>query len=112
MLVRIAFEALDPRILPDMGVKVTFLREEDEAAPANGAAGQARAEGAVWPTPRDSFVFVVAGAADDLVERRAVTVGGTDGDRVEVSGALRREIEWWSRRPRGAGRRRQRWSGT
>ena len=32
VLVRIAFEALDPRILPDMGVKVTFLREEDETA--------------------------------------------------------------------------------
>src|SRR5206468_7574505 len=25
--VRIAFETLDPRLLPDMGVKVTFLRE-------------------------------------------------------------------------------------
>src|SRR6266550_1427747 len=35
VLVRIAFEALDPRILPDMGVKVTFLKEEDEVvAPA------------------------------------------------------------------------------
>src|SRR5204862_1890940 len=35
VLVRIAFEALDPRILPDMGVKVTFLKDEDEvAAPA------------------------------------------------------------------------------
>ena len=27
VLVRIGFNALDPRILPDMGVKVTFLRE-------------------------------------------------------------------------------------
>ena len=27
VLVRIGFDALDPRILPDMGIKVTFLRE-------------------------------------------------------------------------------------
>ena len=30
--VRIAFEKLDPRILPDMGIKVTFLREADQAS--------------------------------------------------------------------------------
>ena len=27
--VRVGFDQLDPRILPDMGVKVTFLRESD-----------------------------------------------------------------------------------
>ena len=32
--VRIAFEQLDPRILPDMGVKVSFLDAEAAAAPA------------------------------------------------------------------------------
>ena len=31
VLVRIGFKQLDPRILPDMGVKVTFLREADGA---------------------------------------------------------------------------------
>jgi RND family efflux transporter MFP subunit len=31
VLVRIAFDALDPRILPDMGVKVAFLETEDES---------------------------------------------------------------------------------
>ena len=35
--VRIAFEKLDPRILPDMGVKVSFLRDE----PAAGASAPA-----------------------------------------------------------------------
>ena len=29
VLVRIGFNALDQRILPDMGIKVTFLREAD-----------------------------------------------------------------------------------
>ena len=32
VLVRIGFKELDPRILPDMGVKVTFLRDADETA--------------------------------------------------------------------------------
>ena len=39
VLVRIGFEALDPRILPDMGVKVTFL--------ATGAGTPERADDAV-----------------------------------------------------------------
>ena len=34
VLVRIGFKQLDPRILPDMGVKVTFLRNATEDAPA------------------------------------------------------------------------------
>ena len=34
VLVRIAFHELDPRILPDMGVKVTFLRDKEDGAPA------------------------------------------------------------------------------
>jgi len=36
--VRIGFDALDPRILPDMGVKVSFLREEPPAGQAASAA--------------------------------------------------------------------------
>src|SRR4029079_12451251 len=35
--VRIGFERLDPRILPDMGVKVAFLREAAPAAQAQAA---------------------------------------------------------------------------
>ena len=45
VLVRIGFKQLDPRILPDMGVKVTFLRNADGGGRAGGAAGHARAEG-------------------------------------------------------------------
>jgi hypothetical protein len=57
--VRIAFDALDPRILPDMGVKVSFLREE----PAGGPAVQAGAAGAACRRGRSaadgkSIVFV------------------------------------------------------
>jgi RND family efflux transporter MFP subunit len=87
VLVRIAFEALDPRILPDMGVKVTFLRDEDEAAaPAVQQAATLVPKAAIQSDNTNSFVYVVTG---DTVERRAVKVGGADGDRVEVLAALR-----------------------
>ena len=36
---------LDPRILPDMGVKVTFLRDEDPSAQARTRAADDRAQG-------------------------------------------------------------------
>ena len=45
VLVRIGFEQLDPRILPDMGVKVTFLRDAENAAATAPRAGDAGAEG-------------------------------------------------------------------
>jgi RND family efflux transporter MFP subunit len=89
VLVRIAFEALDPRILPDMGVKVTFLREEDETAAPAAQPAKLVPRAAIASDAAGSFVFVVSGATNDVVERRAVTVGGTDGERVEVLGALR-----------------------
>src|SRR5436190_4978172 len=91
VLVRIGFEQLDPRLLPDMGVKVTFLREEDEAAaPTRAAQPTTLVPNASILTGQtdngNGFVFVVAGEA---VERRAVKVGGADGDRVEVVAGLR-----------------------
>ena len=90
VLVRIGFKQLDPRILPDMGVKVTFLREADSAA---AAASQSAAQsvtlvpqGAVKTDAGTTFVFLVNG---QTVERRAVKIGGTDGDRVEVLAGLK-----------------------
>ena len=49
-------------------------------------------EVAVQSDDAGSFLFVIAGTAgagSDVVERRTVSVGGADGDRVEVLGALR-----------------------
>jgi HlyD family secretion protein len=90
--VRIAFKALDPRILPDMGVKVTFLRPPDGAALSDRAADQAPAQAmtlvpkAAIKTEGDAtFVYLVKGT---VAERRAVRVGGADGDRVEVTAGL------------------------
>jgi RND family efflux transporter MFP subunit len=84
VLVRIAFDELDDRLLPDMGVKVAFLGEETRPDPERprlvAPAAAVRTEG------EQSVVFVVR---DDRVERRAVALGPTDGDRVEIVFGLR-----------------------
>ena len=85
VLVRIGFKALDPRILPDMGVKVTFLREEQAAATPAARPVALVPKGAVRGDGGTSHVFVVK---QDTVERRAVQTAGTDGDRLEVTGGL------------------------
>ena len=85
VLVRIGFNALDPRILPDMGVKVTFLREADAAAPVAQAMTLVP-KGAVKTDNGASYVYLVQ---QNTVERRAIRTGGTDGDRLEVTAGLK-----------------------
>jgi len=81
--VRIAFDGLDPRILPDMGVKVSFLREEPPASGATAPAAPSvlMPKAAIRSADGKSIVFVLKG---DRVERRAVSVGLENGDQVEV----------------------------
>jgi HlyD family secretion protein len=85
VLVRIGFNALDPRILPDMGVKVTFLREADAAAPVAQAMTLVP-KAAVKTEGGNSYVYLVQ---QTTVERRAIKTGGTDGDRLEVTAGLK-----------------------
>ncbi len=86
VLVRIGFKELDPRILPDMGVKVTFLRESDGDDAPVAQSVTLVPQGAIRTESGSTFVFLVSGTT---VERRAVKVGGTDGDRVEVLAGLK-----------------------
>jgi HlyD family secretion protein len=84
--VRIGFEKLDPRILPDMGVKTSFLEEQapgqtDEPVKARLFVPKT----AVRSESGQSIVFVVR---EDRVERRAVKVGSAQGDQVEVVSGL------------------------
>jgi RND family efflux transporter MFP subunit len=83
--VRIGFEKLDPKILPDMGIKVAFL---EQAQPVAAEAPRSRMfvpKAAVRTADGKSIVFVVR---DNRAERRAVTVGAADGDQVEVRSGL------------------------
>jgi RND family efflux transporter MFP subunit len=91
VLVRIGFKQLDPRILPDMGIKVTFLRSDADkrgAAATNAQAVTLVPKTAIRNDNDMTVAFIVKGDKGDVVERRAVRVGGTDGDRVEVLAGL------------------------
>jgi RND family efflux transporter MFP subunit len=93
--VRISFDKLDPRILPDMGVKVAFLGD----APSQQQSAQPQVvipKSAVRDEGGQQAVFLYK---DGRVERRAIRVGGargedivvlagvSDGDQVVVGGA-------------------------
>ena len=82
--VRVAFDKLDPRILPDMGVKVTFLREEDKQA-ETAPKGLLVPLSAVRDDSGEKVVFLVK---DDRVERRAVKVGTTNGAQTQILAGL------------------------
>jgi RND family efflux transporter MFP subunit len=90
VLVRIGFDALDPRILPDMGVKVTFLK--DDADPKNPSPSVSSTQptvlvpkAAIVNRDGQDIVFVVK---NDHAERVAIKVGGNDADRMEVLAGL------------------------
>jgi HlyD family secretion protein len=87
VLVRIGFNALDPRILPDMGIKVTFLREADAVSATLPQAVTLVPAAAVRTENDARYVFVVQ--APGTVERRAVQIGMADGDRLEVKAGLK-----------------------
>src|SRR5438445_643099 len=79
--VRISFLKLDPRILPDMGIKVTFLGAEQKPKPGSDAVAILIPASAVHDENGKSIVFLLK---DDKAERRAVTLGGNRGSDREV----------------------------
>jgi len=66
--VRVGFEELDPRILPDMGVKVAFQEADTESRSAAGPGGVLVPVSAVFQTAGHDYVFIVD---RERVERRA-----------------------------------------
>jgi RND family efflux transporter MFP subunit len=81
--VRISFDKLDPRILPDMGIKVTFLSDEpvkkvDASAPVVAAL---LPNDALHDDGGKKIVFLVK---NDKLERRAVAVGNAQGAQTEI----------------------------
>jgi RND family efflux transporter MFP subunit len=83
--VRIGFDALDPRILPDMGIKVAFLGLASETV-GQGARVVRVGRAAIRGVRGEEFVFVV-GTAGKL-ERRAVKLGPVGDDPAEVVAGL------------------------
>jgi RND family efflux transporter MFP subunit len=78
--VRISFLKLDPKILPDMGVKVSFLSEAPVAAKGPEPKTYIP-KSAVRGDGANSYVFLVH---DGKVERRAVRLGTDRGTDVAV----------------------------
>ncbi len=82
--VRLTFDELDPKILPDMGVKVAFqetVEEQEAAAEARALVSPA----AVFERDGRSYVFVVE---DATLDRRAVSLGRSVGSDVEVTAGV------------------------
>ena len=87
--VRIGFDALDGRILPDMGVKVAFLSDETAGSGAAGAAPRRTIQvprAAIRGTAGSENVLVVT--AGGVVERRAVRLGADPSDPATVIAGL------------------------
>ena len=78
--VRLTFDELDPRILPDMGVKVAF-RETVEEEPTANPAQSLVPQSSVRTENGQTVVFVVE---DETVDRRAVSVGRSIGNDIEI----------------------------
>jgi RND family efflux transporter MFP subunit len=83
VLVRVGFAALDPRILPDMGIKVAFLDE-----PATGAPQSARLVVPRAAVRREEGRDVVYVVRQDRLERRTVRLGAASGGEIPVESGL------------------------
>ena len=84
--VRIALDQKDARILPEMGVRVSFLAEPSPQEPGGKPAGGVTLPGnAVQGSGATGTVFVVHG---DTVERRAVRLGAGGSDSITILSGL------------------------
>jgi RND family efflux transporter MFP subunit len=81
--VRIAFDAKDARILPEMGVKVAFI--DNQPAQAASTAVEVP-KSALRRVEDQDVVFVVTGGR---VERRAVKVAAMENDRARIAAGIR-----------------------
>jgi len=84
--VRIALDQKDARILPEMGVRVSFLDDPGPEPGGKVAAGVTLPSNAVQGTGAAGTVFVVAHG--ETVERRAVRLGAGSSDSITVLSGL------------------------
>jgi len=89
--IRLFDPAKDPRILPDMGVKVTFLeRDGKEGAKENKPVAVALVpQKAIRQENNSKYVFVVKG---ETLERRAVTTGESRGTDIEIIAGVQPDV--------------------
>jgi RND family efflux transporter MFP subunit len=83
--VRIGLDQKDARILPEMGVRVSFLAETPQEAGGKAAVGVNLPSNAVQGSGTAGIVYVVHG---DTVERRAVRLGAGGSGAIAVLSGL------------------------
>ncbi|WP_341921463.1 efflux RND transporter periplasmic adaptor subunit [Hydrocarboniphaga effusa] len=83
--VRVGFLQRDARILPDMGVRVSFLSEAPKPGAEQQKPGVQVPARAVQAQGAQGVVFVIR---DDKLERRAVKLGARSGDQQIVLSGL------------------------
>jgi RND family efflux transporter MFP subunit len=81
--VRVGFDELDPRILPDMGVKVAF--QDDTSDRGEARSGVLVPQAAIIEQGERQYVWVVV---EGVAERRAVATGAERGPEVMVVSGL------------------------
>lgn len=82
--VRIAFQELDPRILPDMGVKVAFMSGESSGQ-STAQQGIRVPASAVRTRNGERLMFVVK---DNIAHQRVVQLGGNFGSEMYITSGL------------------------
>ncbi len=89
--VRIAFEELDDRILPDMGVKVAFQESEPNSTTAlPGARRLVIPASAVHSENGTDFAWILS---DGKIVRRKISVGARESDTVIVDSGIAADEE-------------------
>jgi multidrug efflux pump subunit AcrA (membrane-fusion protein) len=95
--------AVDPRILPDMGVKVTFLEEEAKTKTKEEKKNEPEViavipQSAIHNDGTTKFVYIVKGG---ILERHAVTVGVPRGSVVEILAGIQPGSQVLTKGPEG-----------
>ena len=89
--VRIGFDELDPRILSNMGIKVTFLdssRSEQSSAGSGSAPARPAVRVPASAVSRDGSTSFVWRVLDGRAERVAVSVGAERSGQVDVTAGI------------------------
>ncbi len=83
--VRVGMDQKDSRVLPEMGVRVSFLAETPEATDSQSIKGVSIPNNAVQASGQTGVVYILRG---DILERRAVRLGAGSGNNATVLSGL------------------------
>ena len=84
--VRVGFIEKDERVLPDMGVRVAFLNEQEEVEVTEAPQGVLIPKGAVAAQGENKYVYVVK---ERVAVKRIIRTGQAEGGRIRVLTGLK-----------------------